>query len=105
MLQFQEISQVILHRVFNLYFSSQLLSRVQSFSFTCYLTPSSADIDSNRRRVEFQNLPQGNVLWIHFALGLVRPIVMAAFQLSAGKEVALRGSAQFALYWAEVKPP
>lgn len=28
---------------------------------------------------------------------------VAAFQLSAGKEVALGGKCQFALYWAEVK--
>lgn len=30
-------------------------------------------------------------------------LAVAAFQLSAGKEVALRGKCQLALYWAEVK--
>lgn len=37
---------------------------------------------------------------LRFALWL---IFVAFFQLSAGKEVALMGRAQFALYWAEVR--
>lgn len=64
---------------------------------------------AKQSRVESKKLPLQREM--HFCgstlpgvCSLLRPIVVAAFQLSAGKEVALGGSAQFALYWAEVKP-
>ena len=66
-----------------------------------------APVMRKQRRVESKNLPPGNKRSVDPSssepCSLLWPILVAAFQFSAGKEVALGGSAQFALYWAEVK--
>lgn len=90
----------MLNLVLNLYFS------LLTGSFQTLNHPSPAKTEQVRIQKSFPLRRE-----MHFCgstlpgvCSLLRPIVVAAFQLSAGKEVALGGSAQFALYWAEVGP-
>lgn len=71
-----------------------LRGRVLLHSFLCRF------FQSTEQRSIF--LLRNRSIWARLAP--LRLLFVAAFQLSAGKEAALGGSAQFALYWAEVRP-